>query len=161
MAADQPDRDVTTGAQSEALDEARSRRVAMGDAATLVEELIARPASGPEWSARVATALDGLHAAFEEHVREVEGDDGLLPQLTADAPRVANGVKRMYGEHVEIDRMIENAIELIRRCGDRCDETAVESIRLAAGELLRLVSRHRQAGADLVYEAYSVDIGGG
>ncbi|MFA9565261.1 MAG: hypothetical protein ACERLM_11230 [Acidimicrobiales bacterium] len=28
-------------------------------------------------------------------------------------------------------------------------------------DLLKLISRHRQAGADLVYKAYNVDIGGG
>ena len=36
----------------------------------------------------------------------------------------------------------------------------VESIRDAAITLMGLLVRHRQRGADLVYEAYDVEIGG-
>lgn len=152
---------TAAGNDSEALDQARSRRVELGDAADEIEDLIARPASDPRWTARVSAAMDRLLEAFDAHVTEVESDDGLLPQLTADVPRVVNGVKRMYAEHVEIRRVLNNVMELVRRCDDDCDETAVEMTRLATVELLRMISRHRQAGADLVYEAYSVDIGGG
>jgi hypothetical protein len=40
-------------------------------------------------------------------------------------------------------------------------EDAVDAIRAEVLELLLAVSRHRQRGADLVYEGYNVDIGGG
>ena len=105
--------------------------------------------------------MDGLLDAFDGHVTEVEGDDGLLLQLRTDQPRLANGVKRMYVEHVEIRGALDDVLALVRSCGGACDETTVESIRLATVDLLRLISRHRQAGADLVYKAYNVDIGGG
>jgi hypothetical protein len=36
----------------------------------------------------------------------------------------------------------------------------VELARGWASDLLRELSRHRQRGADLVYEAYATDIGG-
>lgn len=146
---------------SEALDEARSRRVALGDAAERVEDLIARPASDPDWTTRVAEATDGLLEAFEGHVDEVEGENGLLLQVQTDQPRLSNGVKRMYAEHVEIRAVLDEVLVLVRSCGGPCDETVAETIRLATVDLLRLISRHRQAGADLVYKAYNVDIGGG
>ena len=149
------------GNGSEALDEARSLRVALGDAAEGVEDLIARPASDPRWASRVGGAMDELLEAFDDHVSEVEGDDGLLLQVVTDQPRLANGVKRMYAEHIEIRSVLDDVLALVRRCGDGCDETAAESIRLATVDLLGLISRHRQAGADLVYKAYNVDIGGG
>ena len=155
-----PDRTAADNG-SEALDEARSRRFAMGDAADRVEDLIARPASDPDWTTRVADAMDGLLDAFDGHVTEVEGDDGLLPQVVAEQPRLVNGVKRMYAEHVEIRSVLDEVLALVRSCSGGCDETVAESIRLATVDLLRLISRHRQAGADLVYKAYSVDIGGG
>lgn len=153
--------DTEAGGDSEALEEARSRRLALGDAADLVEDLIARPALDPRWTSRVGEAMEDLLGAFDDHVTEVEGEDGLLPQLTTDAPRLSNGVKRMYAEHVELRGVVDSVLALVRRCGDGCDQTAVESIRLATVDLLRLISRHRQAGADLVYKAYNVDIGGG
>jgi hypothetical protein len=145
---------------SDALEEARLRRLELGAAADRFEDLIARPASDPRWTARVSDAMTELLVAFDRHVGEVEDDDGLLPRLLADEPRLANGIKRMYTDHIEIRSSVENTIALVRGCGDTCDQPTVESIRLAAVDLLRLISRHRQAGADLVYEAYLVDIGG-
>ncbi len=49
-----------------------------------------------------------------------------------------------------------------RRCNSRADlpGTRVDEIRRCGGELLRALSRHRQRGADLVYDAYETDIGG-
>ena len=46
-------------------------------------------------------------------------------------------------------------------CGDACDADTIARVRRAGVELLRMISLHRQAGADLIYNAYSVDIGGG
>ena len=106
-------------------------------------------------------AATELLVAFDQHVSEVEGEGGLLSRLLADEPRLANAIKAMYTDHIEISSAVENTVALVRGCGDVCDQSTVESIRLASVDLLRLISRHRQAGADLVYEAYLVDIGGG
>ncbi|NIR39745.1 MAG: hypothetical protein GWN79_19915, partial [Actinobacteria bacterium] len=84
----EPDIDLT--ADMSALEEARNRRLALGDAADLVEDLIARPGSDPRWTVRVADSMQGLRYAFDAHVDEVEDDDGLLPRLQADAPRLTN-----------------------------------------------------------------------
>ena len=50
---------------------------------------------------------------------------------------------------------------LISGCEGECGTDAVEAVRVAAVDVLGAISRHRQKGADLVWEAYSVDIGGG
>jgi hypothetical protein len=110
---------------------------------------------------RVADALQGLHHAFESHVTEVEHDDGLLARLRADAPRLSNGIERMFAEHLAIGTELDEAASLVERCEGACDTEMVESIREAFVDVLRSISRHRQRGADLVYEAYTVDIGGG
>lgn len=154
-----PDIDLTMS--NEALDQARVRRTALGDAADLIEEILARPGSDPQWTMRVADALQGLQYAFAAHVDEVESDDGLLPQLLREAPRVANGVHRMEREHVSITDELEAAATLVRSCEGECDAATVDEIREAIVDVLRGISRHRQKGADLVYEAYHVDIGGG
>ena len=109
----------------------------------------------------MADATNGLRTAINDHVTEVESDDGLLPLLLADVPRLANSIKRMYTEHIEIRSAVDDVSALLRDCDDTCDTTTVDSIRLAMVDLVRLISRHRQAGADLVYEGYTVDIGGG
>lgn len=156
---DTPEIDLTT--DTTALDEARTRRVALGEAADQVEDLIARPGSDPRWTLRVADALQGLRRAFHDHVDEVEADDGLLPQVRDDTPRLANEIQRLIDEHVTITAEIEAAAALVRDCGGDCDAPLVEAVREAVTDVLRSISRHRQRGADLVYEAYNVDIGGG
>ncbi len=145
----------------DALQQARSRREALGVAADDFDALLARPASSPEWSARVAPATKQLVAAFGDHVEEVEAEDGLLPQLLTDAPRLAHSIQKMYDEHVEIDTTLASVQQLLEACGTECDSDDIAAVRRAALDVLRQISHHRQAGADLVYDAYSVDIGGG
>ena len=43
----------------------------------------------------------------------------------------------------------------------RGDVSQVQDVREEALGLLQAIARHRQRGADLIYEAYSVDIEGG
>jgi hypothetical protein len=158
---DRPTSDIDLTADTAALDEARNRRHALGDAADLIEDLIARPGSDPQWTVRVADSLQGLRHAFDNHVTEVEHEEGLLPQLRHDSARLSNGIDRMYSEHVTISAELDAAAELVAECGGDCGTDNVESIREAVVDVLRSISRHRQRGADLVYEAYHVDIGGG
>jgi hypothetical protein len=160
-AQERPESDIDLTTDSAALDEARSRRLALGDAADLIEDLIARPGSDPQWTMRVADALQGLRHAFDSHVSEVEHDEGLLPQLRHDSARLCNAIDRMYAEHITIGAELDDAATLIVDCGGDCGTAMVEAIREAVVDVLRSVSRHRQRGADLVYEAYHVDIGGG
>jgi len=154
-----PDIDLTVG--SEALDEARVRREALGAAAETLEEFLARPGSDPRWSPRVADAMQDLRAAFDGHRAEVEAADGLLTRLQQDAPRLSGKIRRIEHEHVTIALAIDDAAQVISGCGGDCGTKAVTAIREAAVDVLRTIFLHRQKGADLVYEAYNVDIGGG
>jgi hypothetical protein len=49
---------------------------------------------------------------------------------------------------------------LLTRLSEPIVSTDVEAVRELAIALLAKLSRHRQRGADLVYEAYQTDIGG-
>lgn len=161
MAADEDGPDIDLTVDSEALNEAREAREALGVAADLLEEFLARPGADPQWTIRVADAMQGLRKAFDAHCEEVEADDGLLPQLQRESPRLSNTIRTMEREHVTIKAAVDEASRLIGDCGGDCGADAVESIRESAVDVLRAISRHRQKGADLVYEAYNVDIGGG
>lgn len=153
--------DIDLVVDSEALDEARVRREALGVAAETLEEFLARPGSDPRWSPRVADAMQGLRSAFDGHRAEVEADGGLLIRLQQDAPRLSGKISRVEHEHVTIGLAIDDAVQLISDCGGDCGTEAVATIREAAVDVLKAISLHRQQGADLVYEAYHVDIGGG
>jgi hypothetical protein len=69
-------------------------------------------------------------------------------------------VDRLIGEHTELTDLSTKLI-------DRIDVVELERIAEEAGavrddamSLLTAVARHRQRGADLIYEAYQVDVGG-
>jgi hypothetical protein len=75
------------------------------------------------------------------------------------APRLANVVRRFKAEHAAI-RLGINA-ELVRLAAAAAGEPVdIEATRVRLNRLLGRLVRHRQQGADLIYEAFAVDIGG-
>lgn len=119
------------------------------------EQALAAPLWDPGWRSRVSARLVALRGAFAEHVVLSEGPDGSYTELLDQAPRLARCVQELVQEH---DR-VSGAMSALQRQIDGC-ETSVEEVRQQAGDLLRRLARHRQRGADLVYEAYATDIGG-
>jgi hypothetical protein len=97
--------------------------------------------------------LHAVRAAFAEHVAATEGPDGHYADLVEHAPRLAAGVADLVSEH----RTVLRAFDRLLRRAPVMDEA---ELRVCAGDVLRDMSRHRQRGADLVYEAYAIDIGG-
>ena len=140
---------------SDALAAAKRRRVEMKSAVSQVETAAAAPSGSPGWTDQLLRELDDLRIALEQHIEEVEGHDGLLEELLMFAPRLANKINSIQGEHPELVEQIDRTIEVVKTA----DEP--ELARVDVLETLAAVARHRQRGADLVYEGYSVDIGGG
>jgi hypothetical protein len=134
---------------------ARERRLDLKLAVSAVEAVMAMAAEEPHWRATARDALHRLKEAFAHHVAEVEGRDGLLLDLTRDAPRLSIRIDQVSAEHPVITKQIETVLEMAD--GD----ASVVDLRDAALNTLLVIARHRQHGADLVYEAYHVDIGGG
>ncbi|MFV2039846.1 MAG: hypothetical protein ACC660_06345 [Acidimicrobiales bacterium] len=138
-----------------ALAAARERRLTVKQAVSAVEVAAAAPAADPGWTQANIRELQGLRAAFDAHVAEVEGEEGLLEELVHDAPRLQPRIADVKGEHPTICAQIDAVVELLT------DGGSVEDVRSAALATLLAIARHRQHGADLVYNAYSVDIGAG
>jgi hypothetical protein len=137
------------------LDAARRHRLELLDSIHDFERALAVPSADPEWRRRVALRLDRLREAFAEHVSVTEGATGLYAELLIAAPRLARSVGVLVREHA----MITRALDALTQRLDELD-VEVEQFRGWASDLLRELSRHRQRGADLVYEAYATDIGG-
>lgn len=142
------------------LGKVRERREALLGAAASVEAALAAPASDPRWRDRLGERLATLHATLDEHVTAAEADDGILAQVRDEAPRLSNQVDRLAAEHGTITDATERLIDRLE--GAPTDQVAgeAESVREQAVELLAAIVRHRQLGADLLYEAYNVDVGG-
>jgi len=134
---------------------ARRHRVELLGTIHAFERAIAVPSAEPDWRHHVARRLGRLRQAFTDHVEVTEGSDGLYAELLTAAPRLARAVGVLVREHVIVVRTLDTFAQ-------RLDDPSIEVERFRgwASDLLRELSRHRQRGADLVYEAYATDIGG-
>lgn len=132
---------------------AQKRRLALRDALTTLEQALAMAASSPAWRSTVTRALVEVRNEIEAHVDEVEAKGGLLPQLVTDAPRLSNLVRILERDH----RRLLDSCDGIIAVASGADATEIRSM---ARELMGDLVDHRQQGADLVYAAYSEDIGG-
>jgi hypothetical protein len=116
---------------------------------------VAVPPSEPRWRECVLSRLRPVGQGFAEHVRRTEGSTGLYRELLVHSPRLDRGVRVLTREHTTILA----AILAIQRAAEQPDACA-EELRGRAGLLLRSLARHRQRGADLLWQAYQTDLGG-
>jgi len=125
------------------------------------EDAIAAAAPGrfAEWTEAVLKALVHVHTAFHSHIEIAEGDEGVYEEVLEREPRLRDAVEKMKGEHPEVLAMIHEPYNRLRlRAAD--EYIPAEEIRDAVMKVLGKITRHRQKGADLVWEAYFVDLGG-
>lgn len=141
---------------------ARAQRADLRKAMIELERSLARPAPGrvAEWSDRVHDALVDLAAAFERHIAVTEGDDGFLAEIADHSPRLINAIQRLCLEHTRIRTVLASTLDHIRRLQVTAGDAEIAELREHVNELVTSLARHRQHGADLVYEAHAVDIGG-
>jgi len=139
--------------EPEALDAARERRVELKQAMSALEVAAAGAAGDPSWSDALRSALTDVRESFDAHVEEVEASDGLLAELISDCPRLSPKVQRLRDEHSTLGAQIDACLATL-------DDPDPPEIRSEVLDLMVALARHRHAGADLVYEAYNVDIGG-
>ncbi|MFN3218160.1 MAG: hypothetical protein ACE367_16820 [Acidimicrobiales bacterium] len=146
-------------ARSPAFEAAGDRRVELKAALSAVEIVAAGPAGAPGWHERLTAALIDLSKALDTHVEEVERPDGLLEELTEAAPRLVNHVDRLRDEHPVLQAQMAALIARADPIGDAV--APADDLRSEVLDALVAIARHRQRGADLVYEVHNVDIGGG
>ncbi len=145
--------------RSRAFAAAGERRVELKSTMSAVEVVAAGPSGAPGWRDRLTAALIALSEALDTHVEEVERPDGLLGELTEAAPRLVNRIDRLRDEHPPLQEQMATLIDRARAQGSAA--TPPDELRVEILEALVAIARHRQRGADLVYEVHNVDIGGG
>ncbi len=141
------------------LSEIRRRRGELRLALLNLEESLAASPRGDDanWRLRVHGSLETLLADFREHVRLTEGPGGLHSDMVVNAPRLTGAVARLVRDHGRITVQIEG---LLGETAEQATAPDPGVIREAATNLIATLMKHRQAGADLIFEAYETDIGG-
>jgi hypothetical protein len=147
---------------SRALDEARRRRRTLHDTLVHLEEAISSPATGriPAWTATVTKELTEVRDAFDQHVAATEKPDGLYAEILERAPRLEGNVRRLKDEHPTIAQSCEAMLSRLDTTEIGDPDWPLDQARDDLQRFIGTVIRHRQRGADLVWEAYNVDIGG-
>lgn len=139
---------------------AKKHHLTLRDAMGNLEQVMARPAARVEWHGQVDQALADLAEALEDHVQDVEGEDGLLVDVEKQAPRLTAEAQLLRDEHATVSRTLLNAHNTVR--GSEAVASADPGmVRRRVMALLGRLMLHRQRAADLVYEAYNVDIAAG
>jgi len=147
-----------------ALDDVRMRRAGLKAALSGLELALAAPyANRVEWVVHVRGARDGVHDVWTRHIVETEAPGAFLDELVTEAPRLSTPTSRLRREHSDILATIMRAEKRLAMPPGEDDAYVAwaEDLRAELTALLAALARHRQRGADLVYEAYAVDIGGG
>jgi len=144
------------------LEQAWQRRKTLHDALVHLEEAISSPASGriPEWTALVLEETAHVRDAFDQHVSVTERADGLYDEVLERAPRLAGNVRGLREEHPEIAQAVQQMVSRLEQVEIGSTAWPLDDARDDLQRFIGSVIRHRQKGADLVWEAYNVDIGG-
>lgn len=136
----------------------RRRESLYEDLARLERALQAPLGDGVAWKAGTRAAGSMLADEVRAHVAETEGENGFLTTIREDAPRLDSAVTRLIDEHAEMVEMVDRFLAQL----DQPDEgIGLADVRALGVSLLGMLVRHRQRGADLIYEAYQVDLGSG
>lgn len=148
--------------RSPALEEARRRRKTLHDSLVALEVAISSPAAGriPEWTAVVLKEMTGVRDAFEQHIVVTEKPDGLYEEILGRAPRLENAISKLKDEHPDIAEAVATSVARLEQVEIGGIEWPLDDARDDLQRFIGRVIRHRQKGADLVWEAYNVDIGG-
>jgi hypothetical protein len=143
------------------LAETARRRADLHLALVAVEQAISRPAIGREadWAKDVLRDLEEFGRTISEHIEVTERPDGLYDEIAAKAPRLSNKIGRLREEHPVLRDATNELVTKLRTTGIG-DAWPLDQARDDLQRLLGRLSRHRQLGADLVWEAYNLDIGG-
>jgi hypothetical protein len=151
--------DLHTDPDLRLLDEIRRRRSELRESMAALEHALAAPSAAgtASWAERVLAALLELSGDLREHVAITEGADGLYQDLKRHAPRLTGPVALLTREHAVIIGRIEALFTVLDVAEEGPD---IDQVRRIGTEVLAALMRHRQRGAELVFEAYDVDIGG-
>jgi hypothetical protein len=153
-----------TQALHPALDEVRSRRAGLKAALSGLELALAAPyANRVDWVINVREAIGIVHEVWTRHIVETEAPGAFLDELVAEAPRLSSPTSHLRRDHSAILATIVGAERKLMTppAADDGYVAWADELRIDLTALLAALARHRQRGADLVYEAYAVDLGGG
>jgi hypothetical protein len=144
----------------EVLDAVRIRRDDLYEAILGLERALAVPAGdAPDaWGEVLAAPIARLVEVIDAHVDGTEGPGGLFEQIRDDAPHLLPVVERLGAEHTPLEVA---ASTLGVHAAAVTTDAEVDDVRDEALDLVRRLLEHRHHGAELLFDAYQVDVSSG
>lgn len=133
-----------------------TRRRDLYEAMQQLEASAARASGLEDWAQQVEEALANMESSLERHVEEIEAKDGLFAQVIDRAPHLSSAVDSLRQEHEEMLNQCRDALDFAASGG-----SAPTTLRRKILDMLELITIHRQTGAELLFDAYNVDVGTG
>lgn len=112
----------------------------------------------PGWAARASIAALDLRAVLREHVAETEAEGSFYDDISRNFPNLAHQAARLQAEHGPLR---DAANELVETLSTVRDDAGVDRARGQALDLLKALLMHRHRGAEIVFDAYNVDVATG
>ena len=146
--------------QDALFEEGRSERVRILIASHRAEACLTAPAPArePQWRDQVYQSLNLLRASLREASQRGESAGGLIADLKSTSDKYYHRVSRLQQEFDEMIRRCDATIEHLRSQGDE-ESIDYADIRQRVTWLLTSLKHHQAREADLVFEAYGLDIG--
>lgn len=110
------------------------------------------------WASRAGTAALDLRSVLRHHITETEAEGSFFDDITENYPHLANAAAKLQAEHPPLRDGVD---ELVERLSTVHDDAGVEEVRAEALDLLRALLLHRHRGAEIVFDAYNVDVAPG
>ena len=118
----------------------------------------AAPRRDRVWNKRVIEELEKASDLLDEHFRSIESDDGLLSMIISAQPRLAHGADRLGREYSNLVQQARSLERQLAHHGEG-DLPSFRDVCKGLRSLLNALSNHRADANDLVFEAFSTDIG--
>ena len=129
------------------------RRQDLYNAMRGLEASAARATGQDDWADGVRDALTVLDSALQSHVAEIEGPNGLFAEVIDRAPQLKPDVDMLRLEHRDLVTGCRNALEAVGSA-----EVDARAVRRKVLSILGRLTIHRQRGAELLFDAYNVDL---
>ena len=143
---------------SEVLANVRIKRDELYESILGLEGALTVPSRGRvrEWADGVTGQVGEVRNAIDNHLAVTEGRGGLFDKVMGEAPRLAHSIAGLRREHASLRSQVDEAARRVTAVQTPAD---VEQGRARLLDLIRALLEHRHRGAELVYEAYDVDLG--
>lgn len=128
-----------------------NRRQDLYDEMRRLESSVARPSGLADWRIEIEASLASLEESLASHVHQVESENGLFAEILEKSPHLAANIEALTEEHEELMTACHQALSMAA-------DWSPPTLRRKVNVLLVRLAVHRQFGAELLFDAYNVDI---